>query len=92
MVRRHLRARNHAQPQFRNFHYGNPDPRLRLDSFDYPELFFFNAVANYYLSNSPLAEKNVRQALKLDTQHRFPQSEYLLGLLLLQRQDYADAA
>jgi TolA-binding protein len=68
------------------------DRGLRLDSFDYPELFFFNAVANYYLMNSPVAEKNVRQAVKLDTQHRFPQSDYLLGLILAQRQDYANAA
>jgi tetratricopeptide (TPR) repeat protein len=68
------------------------DRALRLDSFDYPELFFFNAVANYYLMNSEVAEKNVRQAVKLDTQHRFPQSEYLLGLILTQRRDYADAA
>jgi len=68
------------------------DRAIRLDSFDYPELFFFNAAANYYLKNSDAAEKSVRQALKLDTQHRFPQSEYLLGLLLAQRRDYADAA
>ena len=68
------------------------DRGIRLDSFDYPELFFFNAVANYYLMNSEAAEKNVRQAVKLDTQHRFPQSEYLLGLILAQRRDYANAA
>jgi TolA-binding protein len=68
------------------------DRAIRLDSFDYPELFFFNAVANYYLMNSEVAEKNVRQAVKLDTQHRFPQSGYLLGLILAQRRDYANAA
>jgi tetratricopeptide (TPR) repeat protein len=68
------------------------DRGIRLDSFDYPELFFFNAVANYYLRNSVAAEKNVRQALKLDTQHRYPQSTYLLGLILVQRQNFADAA
>jgi cytochrome c-type biogenesis protein CcmH/NrfG len=39
-----------------------------------------------------VAEKNVRQAVKLDTQHRFPQSGYLLGLILAQRRDYANAA
>jgi len=68
------------------------DRGLRLDAFDYPELFFFNAVANYYLRNSAVAEKNVRQAVKLDTQHRYPQTAYLLGLILAQRQDYTDAA
>ena len=68
------------------------DRGIRLDSFDYPELFFYNAVANYYMRNSAVAEKNVRQALKLDNQHRFPQTAYLLGLILLQRQDYAASA
>ncbi len=68
------------------------DRGIRLDSFDYPELFFYNAAANYYLKNSAVAEKNARQAVKLDTQHHYPQSSYLLGLILLQRQDYAEAA
>jgi tetratricopeptide (TPR) repeat protein len=67
------------------------DRGLRLDSFDYPELFFFNGVANYYLKNSDVAEKNVRQAVKLDTQHRYPQSAYLLGLILTQRREYGEA-
>ena len=68
------------------------DRAIRLDSFDYPELFFFNAAANYYLKNSEVAEKNVRLAVKLDNQHRYPQSEYLLGLILAQRHDFAAAA
>ncbi|HTS24557.1 MAG TPA: tetratricopeptide repeat protein [Bryobacteraceae bacterium] len=68
------------------------DRGIRLDAFDYPELFFYNAVANYYLKNSAVAEKNVRQAVKLDSRHHYPQTAYLLGLLLIQRQDYAGAA
>jgi tetratricopeptide (TPR) repeat protein len=68
------------------------DRGLRLDSFDYPELFFYNAVANYYLRNADVAEKNARQAVKLDNQHRYPQSSYLLGLILTQRRAFQDAA
>jgi Flp pilus assembly protein TadD len=67
------------------------DRAAQLDSFDYPEVFFFNAVANYNLKNPGAAEKSVRQALKLDTQHHFPQSLYLLGVILANRQEYADA-
>jgi len=65
---------------------------IRLDSFDYPELFFFNAAANYYLRNAEAAEKNARQALRLDTQHRYPQSAYLLGLILAAKKDLTNAA
>ena len=65
---------------------------IRLDSFDYPEAFFFNAAANYYLRNTDVAEKNVRQAIRLDSQHRFPQSAYLLGLILASKRDLPNAA
>jgi len=68
------------------------DKGIRLDSFDYPELFFYNAAANYYLRNQDAAEKSVRQAIKLDNNHRFPQASYLFGLILTQRRDYASAA
>jgi tetratricopeptide (TPR) repeat protein len=67
------------------------DRAARLNSFDYPEVFFFNAVANFNLKNVDAAEKSVRQAVKLDTQHHFPQSSFLLGVILANRREYADA-
>ena len=39
---------------------------VRLNSFDYPEAFFYNAVANYNLRLLPAAEKSVRSAQRLD--------------------------
>ncbi|MBZ5618006.1 MAG: tetratricopeptide repeat protein [Acidobacteriia bacterium] len=67
------------------------DRALRLDSFDYPEVFFYNAVANFNLRNVEASEKSVRQALRLDTRHLYPQASYLLGLILTSRREYADA-
>ncbi len=62
----------------------------------YPEIFpdawFRNALASYYLQNFEAAEKSARQGLKLDGAHQIPKMEYLLGLILMQRRDYTEAA
>jgi tetratricopeptide (TPR) repeat protein len=68
------------------------DRVLRLDSFDYPQAFFFNAVANYNLRRLDAAEKGVRAAQRLDTQHQYPQIARLLGDIFADRHDYAAAA
>ncbi len=65
---------------------------VKLDPFDYPQQFFFNSVANYYLQDMDAAEKSAREAEKLDTQHHYPQVSHLLGVILAQRQDYTGAA
>lgn len=65
---------------------------LSLDTFDYPQIYFFNAVANYNLKNVDAAEKSVRQAEKLDTRHRYPQIYYLQGIILAVHQDFAGSA
>ncbi len=64
----------------------------KLDSFDYPQIFLLNAVANYNLHNLEAAEKSIRQAEKLDTRHQFPKTQHLFGIILAQRQDYLGAA
>jgi tetratricopeptide (TPR) repeat protein len=68
------------------------DKASKLNSFDYPQLFFFNAVANYNLRNLQAAEQAVRRAERLDTRHQIPKVSHLLGLLLAQKQDYQGAA
>ena len=68
------------------------DQIIKLDSFDYPQAFFFNAVAKYNLQDVEGAEKSAIQADKLDTRHIFPKSSHLLGVILAQRQDYSGAA
>lgn len=68
------------------------DRGMRLDSFDYPQLFLFNAVANYNLHKFDLAERSLKQAIRLDTQHRFPDIQHLMGLVLVVKKDYTGAA
>jgi tetratricopeptide (TPR) repeat protein len=65
---------------------------LKMDSFDYPQAFFYNAVANYNLKNMEQAEKSARQAEKLDTRHQMPKSSHLLGVILYQKHDLDGAA
>jgi len=65
---------------------------IRLDNFNFPEAFFYNAVGNYNLKHLDLAEQSARRAQTLDSQHRIPQASRLLGLILAARHDYAAAA
>ena len=64
---------------------------LKLNPFDFPAAYFYNSVANFNLRNFEAAEKSAREALKLDTQHRVPKVEHLLGVILANKQDYAGA-
>lgn len=65
---------------------------LKLNPFDFPSAYFYNSVANFNLRNFDFAEKSAREALKLDTQHRIPKIEHLLGVILANKQDYTGAA
>jgi tetratricopeptide (TPR) repeat protein len=67
------------------------DKATQLDPFDYPQAFYYNAVANYYMKNFDAAEKSARQVEKLDTRHLLTKNSHLLGVLLAQRQDYTGA-
>jgi tetratricopeptide (TPR) repeat protein len=64
----------------------------KLDPFDYPQAFLFNAAAHYNLRETESAEKSVKEAQRLDSRHQFPQIAHLYGLILAQKQDYAGAA
>jgi tetratricopeptide (TPR) repeat protein len=68
------------------------DRVVKMDSFDFPQAFFYNAVANYNLHNMEAAEKSARQAEKLDTRHQLPKSSHLLGVILYQKHDLQGAA
>jgi len=64
---------------------------LKLNPVDFPNAYFINAVANYNLQRSDAAEKSAREAIKLDTQHRIPRANHLLGILLADKQDFTGA-
>ncbi|HMC60965.1 MAG TPA: tetratricopeptide repeat protein, partial [Candidatus Solibacter sp.] len=68
------------------------DRVVKLDPFDYPHAFFYNAVANYNLKRMEAAEQSAVQAEKLDTRHALPQVNQLLGILAAMRKDFTGAA
>ena len=63
-----------------------------LDPVDFPQAFFYNAVANFNLRKFDVAEVSVREALKLDTAHQMPKANQVLSAILAEKQDYAGAA
>jgi tetratricopeptide (TPR) repeat protein len=65
---------------------------LALNPVSFPDAWFQNAIGNYELQNLEAAEKSARQGLKLDEQHRIPKLEYLLGMILMKKHEYPDAA
>lgn len=67
------------------------DKVLQLDSFDYPEEFFFNAAGHFNLHDLDEAEKSLKRAEALDTRHQIPEILNLKGLILAQRRDYPGA-
>ncbi|MGA3099065.1 MAG: tetratricopeptide repeat protein [Bryobacteraceae bacterium] len=54
--------------------------------------YLYNAVANYNLRHPEAAERSIREAIRLDPGHQYPESLRLLGEMLFQRGDYAGAA
>lgn len=65
---------------------------LRLNPYDYPGAYFYNAVANLNLQNLDAAEKSAREGLKQDELHRLPKLEHVLGVVLAQKNDLNGAS
>ena len=65
---------------------------LALNPVDFPDAWLRNALGNYYLQNLAEAEKSARQGMKVDDQHQVPKLEYLLGVILIQKRNYTEAA
>jgi len=65
---------------------------LKLNPYVAPDFYFYSAVANYNLHKLDLAEQRAREAAKLDTQHKIPRINHLLGIVLAQKGDYQPAA
>jgi len=64
---------------------------LDLDSLDYAEVYFYDALANYNLRNMEAAEKSGVKSERLDVRPRFPQLRLLLADIFAQKNKYAAA-
>jgi tetratricopeptide (TPR) repeat protein len=64
---------------------------LRLHP-DVAEFWFLSSAANFNLGDSKEAETSIARGMRLDSDHRVPQLEYLYGLILARKQDYQAAA
>jgi predicted Zn-dependent protease len=56
---------------------------LALDTFDYPQSYFYAAVANYFTGKYQEAQKCAQESLKADTQHHFPETYELMASILV---------
>ena len=68
------------------------DAALKLDPIGYPQFWYADGVAHYNLKNMNAAEKSIRAALQHDPQHRNPQAQHLLGVILALKNDLPGAA
>ncbi len=65
---------------------------IKLNPFNFPEAYFYNAVANLNIKQLDNAETSARAAIKMDTAKRIPQLDHMMGIILAQKQDYTGAA
>ncbi len=65
---------------------------LQLDSEDFAAAYLINAVANANLNRVDAAELAARNGLRVDKDRKVPRLNYVLGLILMGKQQYADSA
>ena len=68
------------------------DRVIKLNPFDFPVAYFYNAVANLNLQNIEAAEKSALEGKKIDTRHAIPKIDHVLGVIMANKRDYSGAA
>jgi tetratricopeptide (TPR) repeat protein len=68
------------------------DQVVKLDPLNFPGIYVFNSIGQFNMQNMDAAEKSAREAIKLDTTHRFPDANRVLGVILARRGDFEGAA
>lgn len=71
---------------------GLSDKLLSLDPLNFPSAYYMNGVANMQLQHYDVAEKNMREAIRMDSANKNPRSQYVLGLVLAQKHDFVASA
>jgi len=64
---------------------------VAMNPLEFPELYFFYAVANFQLKHYDVAEANARRAIDVDTDHEVPRAQVLLATLLAGKGDRTGA-
>lgn len=67
------------------------DELVKLNPLNFPQYWYYNSVANYFLQSFDEAEKSAQQGMTADVQHRIPKIEYVLAMVLVQKKDYKGA-
>jgi tetratricopeptide (TPR) repeat protein len=70
----------------------NTDQLLRLDPYEFPAAYYFNALAHLQLKELDAAEKSAHQAVEADRKQTNPKTHYLLGAIQVQKKDWIAAA
>lgn len=68
------------------------DRVIRMNPFDFPVAYFYNAVANLNLQKLDAAEKSALEGKKIDSRKSIPKMDHVLGIILANKQDYSGAA
>jgi tetratricopeptide (TPR) repeat protein len=68
------------------------DQLLRLNPLATAETYYFSSVAQFQLQHYDIAEKNAREAIRLDSANRIARTHYVLGLALAQKQNFTASA
>jgi tetratricopeptide (TPR) repeat protein len=64
---------------------------LQLDPDDFAAAYLINAIANARLNRIAAAELAARSGLRVDKGRKVPRLNYVLGLILMQKQQYAES-
>jgi tetratricopeptide (TPR) repeat protein len=64
---------------------------LKLNPYDFPDAYYYNAISNYNIKKLDEAEKSAKSLYAQDNK-RFARAGYVLGLILAQKEDFASAA
>lgn len=68
------------------------DQLLRLDPYEFPNAYYFNALGHLQLKEYDAAEKSAQQAVEADRKQANPKTHYLLGAILVQKKAWTEAA
>ena len=68
------------------------DQLLRLNPTSGAETYYFSSVAQFQLQHYDIAERNAREAIRLDSANKIARTHYVLGLALAQKQNFTASA